>query len=86
MQSENLFKKISATYAAMKMVVTTKKWANLVILSTTINIQYLPNTLRKPVMKSMEMLSHFGLEFERDVRDQLDEFSPVYFAEMWGIH
>ena len=48
----------SSTCLAGKVVVK-KKWENLLSLSTTTNIQSLQSTLGKPVMKSMEMISHF---------------------------
>jgi hypothetical protein len=47
-----------ATCAALKSVAMEKKCANLVNLSTTTKIQYLPCALGNPVLKSIDMLSH----------------------------
>jgi hypothetical protein len=46
------------TCAALNSVAMEKKCANLVNLSTTTKIQYLPCSIGNPLMKSIEMLSH----------------------------
>jgi hypothetical protein len=48
-----------STYAALKSVAMGKKSANFVNLSTTMKMQSLPCSLGNPVIKSMEILSHF---------------------------
>ena len=59
MQSGYFFEKISATCVEVKYGVTTNKWAIFFNLSTTTYMQSLPKYLGKPVMKSIEKLSHF---------------------------
>jgi hypothetical protein len=48
----------SATCAALKSMAMEKKCANFVNLSTTMKMQSFPCALGKPVMKSMDILSH----------------------------
>ena len=56
---KNSLKNSSASCDIVKDLVIEKKWSNLVSLSTTKNMKSLPRTFSKPMMKSMEMLSHF---------------------------
>jgi hypothetical protein len=56
---KNSLKKISATCAALKSVAMGKKCANFINLSTTPKMQYLPYALGIPMIKSMEIVSHF---------------------------
>ena len=68
-----------ATCEAVYQAKMAKKWAYFVNWSTTTKMQSLPYTMGNPVMKSIEMLSHFSSRMGNDCNNPVRCFNSPLF-------